>query len=124
LFGIFGFIGLALATIGLYGVMSYSVNRRTREIGIRIALGAQLGAVQRLIVRQGMLLTSIAIALGLPAALLGAKLLSSFLYGVPPQDIVTFTVLPLFLAVIALLACWIPARRAARVDPQAALRCE
>jgi predicted permease len=124
LFGIFGLIGLSLATIGLYGVMSYSVNRRTREIGIRIALGAQLGAVQRLIVRQGMMLTAVAIMIGLPAALLGAKLLSSFLYGVRPRDLATFTVLPVFLAVVALLACWIPARRAARVDPQAALRCE
>ncbi len=124
LFGIFGFIGLVLAATGLYGVISYSVSRRTREIGIRIALGAQLHTVRRLILRQGMTLTAIAVALGLPAAWAVAKFSSSFLYGIRPHDIVTFTVVPLFLAVVALLACWIPARRAARVDPQTALRYE
>lgn len=124
LFGVFGFIGLVLAAVGLYGMMSYSVSRRTHEIGVRIALGAQLGAVQRLIVRQGMVLAVIAVALGLPAALMVAKLCSSFLYGIQPHDTATFTVVPLFLGVVALLACWIPARRAARVDPQAALRYE
>jgi predicted permease len=124
LFGIFGIIGLMLATVGLYGIMSYSVSRRTREIGIRIALGAQIGAVERLIVRQGMLLTTIALALGLPAALVAAKFSSSFLYGVHPHDLVTFVTVPLFLIATALLACWIPAQRAARVDPQTALRYE
>jgi predicted permease len=124
LFGIFGIIGLMLATVGLYGIMSYSVSRRTREIGIRIALGAQIGAVERLIVRQGMLLTIIALALGLPAALVAAKFSSSFLYGVHPHDLVTFVTVPLFLIATALLACWIPAQRAARVDPQSALRYE
>src|SRR5262249_7389082 len=77
LFGIFGFIGLVLAAVGLYGVMSYAVSRRTREIGIRIALGAQVAAIQRLILRQGMLLTLIALAVGLPAALAVAKLFNS-----------------------------------------------
>jgi predicted permease len=124
LFGVFGITGLLLAAIGLYGIMSYSVTRRTREIGIRIALGAQLGAVQRLIVRQGMLLTAIAVGLGLPAALVGAKFSSTFLYGVRPHDLVTFLTVPFLLLVIALLACWIPARRASRVDPQTALRYE
>jgi predicted permease len=124
LFGVFGFVGLALASVGLYGVMSYSVSRRTREIGIRIALGAQLGAVQSLIVRQGMLLTIISLALGLPAAWMAAKFSSSFLYGIRPHDLATFTLVPVLLALIALLACWIPARRAARVDPQTALRYE
>ncbi len=124
LFGIFGLTGLVLATVGLYGVMSYSVSRRTREIGIRIALGAQLGTVQRLVIRQGMLLTVIAIALGLPVALAVAKFSSSFLYGIHPHDLVTFTMLPLFLAAVALFACWIPARRAARINPQTALRSE
>jgi predicted permease len=124
LFGIFGIIGLTLATIGLYGIMSYSVSRRTREIGIRIALGAQLGAVQRLIVGQGMSLAIIALALGVPTALIAAKFSSSFLYGVHPHDLVTFVTVPFFLLGIALLACWLPARRAARVDPQSALRYE
>src|SRR5580698_1948569 len=124
LFGIFGFIGLVLATIGLYGVMSYAVSRRTREIGIRIALGAQLATIRRLILRQGMLLTFIALAVGLPTALAVAKLFNSFLYGVRPHDIVTFTIVPIFLAAVALIACWIPARRAAKVDPQTTLRYE
>ncbi|MGA9717997.1 MAG: ABC transporter permease [Acidobacteriaceae bacterium] len=124
LFGVFGITGLLLAAIGLYGIMSYSVSRRTREIGIRIALGSPLGAVERLIVRQGMLLTVLAVALGLPAALIGAKFSSSFLYGVHPHDTVTFLGVPLCLIGVALLACWIPARRAARVDAQTALRYE
>jgi predicted permease len=124
LFGIFGGIGLLLATVGLYGVISYSVSRRTREIGIRMALGAQVGAVQRLIVGQGMLLTLIALALGLPGAWIAARLASSFLYGVSPHDLVTFVAVPFVLAAVALLACWIPARRAARVDPQTVLRYE
>jgi predicted permease len=124
LFGVFGITGLVLAIVGLYGIMSYSVSRRTREIGIRIALGAQLGTIERLIVRQGMLLTMFAVALGLPAALLGAKFSSSFLYGVRPHDTVTFLIVPMLLIIVALLACWIPARRAARVDPQSALRYE
>ena len=113
-----------LAAIGLYGVMSYSVSRRTREIGIRIALGAQLGAVHRLILRQGMVLTVIAMALGLPAAFAVAGLLSSFLYGVRPHDAITFTLVPLFLALVALAASWLPAQRASRIDPQSALRYE
>jgi ABC-type antimicrobial peptide transport system permease subunit len=124
LFGTFGLTGLLLAAIGLYGIMSYSVSRRTREIGIRLALGAQRGAVQRLVVRQGMLLTAIAVALGLPSALAAAKFSSSFLYGVKPHDLVTFLTVPFFLLGVAWLACWIPARRASRVDPQNALRYE
>jgi ABC-type antimicrobial peptide transport system permease subunit len=104
--------------------MSYSISRRTREIGIRMALGAQSGGVQRLVIRQGMALTLIAVALGLGAAWAVAHLMSSFLYGVPPHDPVTFTFVPLFLASVALLACWLPALRAARVDPLTALRHE
>jgi predicted permease len=124
LFGVFGAIGLTLAAVGLYGVMSYSVSRRTREIGIRMALGAQAGQVQRLIVRQGMILAAIAVMLGIPAAFALAKLFTSVLYGIHNNDPATFTVVPLFLAAVALLACWLPARRAARVNPQIVLRCE
>jgi predicted permease len=124
LFGVFGFVGLLLAAIGLYGVMSYSVSRRTREIGIRLAMGAQIGGLQRLIIRQGMLLALLAVALGLAGALGIAKLLASFLYGVRPHDLVTFIAVPLVLVAVALLACWIPARRAMRVDPLVALRHE
>jgi len=124
LFGVFGLVGLLLAGVGLYGVMSYSVSRRTREIGIRMALGAQTAAVQRLIVRQGMLLTAIALVIGLAAAWAAARLFTSILYGVTPHDLVTFIAVPLFLTAVALLACWIPSRRAARVDPLTALRWE
>jgi predicted permease len=124
LFGVFGTVGLLLAAVGLYGVMSYSISRRTREIGIRMALGSPVGAVQRLVIRQGMLLTSIAVVLGLAAAWAVAKVSASVLYGVRPHDMVTFTVVPLFLAAVAFLACWIPARRAEGVDPLTALRHE
>jgi ABC-type antimicrobial peptide transport system permease subunit len=124
LFGVFGCIGLVLATVGLYGVMSYSVSRRTREIGIRIALGSQPGTVERLILRQGLMLTLIAMALGWPAAWMLSKLASSFLYGIQPHDALTFAVVPLFLSAIALVACWLPARRAASIDPMQALRTE
>ena len=124
LFGVFGCIGLILAAIGLYGVMSYAVSRRTREIGIRMALGARTGTVERLIVRQGMVLAVIAMMLGWPAAWLLSRLASSFLYGIQPHDSLTFTVVPVFLAGIALVACWLPARRAASIDPVQALRTE
>ena len=124
LFGVFGVVGLLLAAVGLYGVMSYSVSRRTREIGIRMALGAQTGEVRGLVVRQGMLLTLIALVLGLAAAWAVARFSAGFLYGVRPHDLVTFTAVPLFLAAVAFLACWIPSLRAARLDPLTALRHE
>jgi len=117
LFGVFGFIGLVLASVGLYGVMNYAVSRRTREIGIRMALGARIGTVEGLIVGQGMILALIAMALGWPAAWIVSRLASSFLYGVQPHDLLTFTAVPAFLACIALVACWLPARRAASIDP-------
>jgi predicted permease len=124
LFGIFGGMGVILAATGLYGVVSYSVSRRTREIGIRIALGARPGTVEGLFVRQGIALTLIALALGWPAAWMLTKIAASLLYGVQPHDAVTFLCVPLFLVAIALVACWIPARRAALVDPMRALRTE
>jgi ABC-type antimicrobial peptide transport system permease subunit len=124
LFGTFGFIGLVLASVGLYGVMSYSVSRRTREIGIRMALGAKPGTVERLVLRQGMILTLVAVALGWPAAWMLSKMASSFLYGIQPHDALTFTLVPPLLAVIALAACYIPARRAAQIEPMQALRTE
>jgi predicted permease len=124
MFGIFGSVGLALAAVGLFSVMSYSVSRRTREIGIRMALGSQVSAVQALIVRQGMMFTLIGGGLGLAASLGAAKFAASLLYGVQPRDAATFTVVPTFLALVALTACWLPARRAAQVDPLTALRHE
>jgi ABC-type antimicrobial peptide transport system permease subunit len=124
LFGVFGGIGLVLAAVGLYGVMSYAVSRRTREIAIRMAVGARPGEVERLIVRQGMTLACIAVALGWPAAWMLSKLAASYLYGIQPHDAITFSAVPLMLAAIALAACWIPARRAATVNPMDALRVE
>jgi len=124
LFGTFGFIGLVLAGVGLYGVMSYSVSRRTREIGIRMALGAKPGTVERLVLRQGIVLTLIAVALGWPAAWMLSRMASSFLYGIQPHDALTFAFVPPFLIGIALVACYIPARRAASIDPMQALRTE
>jgi len=124
LFGVFGGIGLVLAAVGLYGVMSYAVSRRTKEIGIRMALGARSGNVARLIVRQGMVLTLIAMMLGWPVAWMLSRFASSFLYGINPHDAVTFVAVPVFLGAIALVACWLPARRAAAVDPVHALRTE
>lgn len=124
LFGIFGAIGLVLATVGLYGVMSFAVARRTREIGIRMAMGARPAAVLQLVLRRGMMLTFTAIALGWPAAWMLAKLSSSFLYGIRPHDAVTFTLVPVALVLVSLIAAWIPARRAASINPTEALRME
>jgi predicted permease len=122
LFGIFGFLGLGLASVGLYGVINHWVSRRTREIGIRLAIGARTGEVQRLVIRQGMTLAIAALVPGLLIAWSFSKLLASFLYGLPSHDAVTFTSVPLILAAVAFLACWIPSRRVLRVDPNTALR--
>jgi putative ABC transport system permease protein len=124
LFGVFGCVGLLLAAVGLYGVMSYAVSRRTQEIGIRMALGAHITEIQRLIVGQGMVLAAIATVAGLGAAWAVATLFSAFLYGIRPHDPLTFATVPMFLALVALVACWLPSRRAARVSPLEALRHE
>jgi predicted permease len=124
LFGIFGGIGLVLATVGLYGVMSFAVARRTREIGIRMAMGARRAAILRLVLGRGMALTFTALALGWPAAWMLARLSSGFLYGIRPHDAVTFTLVPAVLILVALIAAWIPARRAASIEPTQALRME
>jgi predicted permease len=124
LFGVFGFMGVVLATTGLYGVMSYSIARRTHEIGIRMALGARSGAVELLFLRQGIVLTVTGIALGWPAAWMISRLVRSFLYSVQPHDALTFAAVPILLTAVALLACWIPARRASLVDPAETLRAE
>jgi ABC-type antimicrobial peptide transport system permease subunit len=124
LFGVFGAIGLVLAAIGLYGVMSYAVTRRRRELGIRMAVGARAGAVERLIVRRGLALALIALALGWPAAWMLSHVASSFLYGIQAHDPLTFAAVPVVLMAIALAACWIPARRASSINPTEALRAD
>jgi ABC-type antimicrobial peptide transport system permease subunit len=121
---LFGLTALLLAGIGLYGVMSQAVSRRTREIGIRMALGAGRSDVLRLMLKQGLLLTGLGLVLGLLAALLLTRLIQTLLYGVGTTDPLTFVAVALLLAGVALLACWIPARRAAKVDPMVALRYE
>lgn len=121
---IMGLIALILASVGIYGVMSYSVGERTHEIGVRMAMGATALDVQRLILRNGVTLTFFGMVIGLPLALALAYGLSSLLFGVKVADPFAFLALPLLLAVVAMLACYLPARRAVRLDPLSALRCD
>lgn len=121
---IFAGLAVTLAAIGLYGVMSYSVSQRTREIGIRMALGAQRAQVLKLIVNQGMKVTAIGVLLGIIASLGLTRLIANLLFGVSATDFATFFVLSIILLSVALLACWWPARRASGVDPMVALRAE
>ena len=124
LFTVFGVLALGLAAVGLYGVKAYSVARRTREIGIRMALGAQRGDVQRMILREGTIMLATGVAFGLLLAIATGRLLTGMLYQVSALDPLAFTIAPLVLAAAALLATWLPARRATRIDPMAALRTE
>jgi putative ABC transport system permease protein len=121
---IFGCIALLMAATGLYGVMAYSVTQRTREIGLRIALGAEHTRVLKLVIGQGMVLTSVGIVLGLTGAFMLTRFLQSQLYDTKPTDTLTFVGIPAFLVFVSMIACYIPARRASRVDPAVALRHE
>lgn len=122
--GVFGLLGLVLASVGMYGVMAYSVSQRTREIGIRMAIGAAAKDVVQLVMRQGLTLVIIGLGIGLGGALGASRLLRAVLYGEQTFDVITFTLVPLVLLGVAALATWIPARRAAHVDPAITLRAD
>jgi putative ABC transport system permease protein len=124
LVAVFAALALAMAAIGLYGVLSYTVAQRVPEIGVRMALGADPGDVARLILRQGGVVAFTGIVLGLAAALAASRLLQSLLFGVSARDPLVFTGSAVALLAVALLACWLPARRAASVDPLIALRAD
>jgi putative ABC transport system permease protein len=122
--GASGLLALALAAIGIYGVLSYSVSRRTREIGVRVALGATRGEVAALVVREGLMMTAIGVAIGLAAAAGLTQFLTSILFDVRPGDPLTYAAVSVILIAVALAATWLPARRAASLDPLVALRAE
>ena len=121
---IFGAVAMLLSAIGLYGVMSYSVEQRRREIGIRMALGADVAQVRRMVVAQGLKLTVAGVAIGIASALGSTQVLAGFLFGVGQHDRLVFVGVPLVLGAVALAAVWIPARSATSVDPMIALRAE
>jgi predicted lysophospholipase L1 biosynthesis ABC-type transport system permease subunit len=122
LLAIFAGSALTLAAIGVYGLMAYSVQQRTQEMGVRLALGADASRVRNMVVRQGMTLVAIGVAIGIASAFGLAQVMATFLFGVTPRDPLVFVVVPLVLAAFAWLGVWLPARRAGRVDPMVALR--
>jgi putative ABC transport system permease protein len=124
LLALFAALALILAAVGIYGLMAYSVSQRTHEIGVRLAIGAQRRDVLRLVLRDGAKLTLLGIAIGIIAALTLTRLMAGLLFEVTPTDPATFAAVAILLAVVAFAACYIPARRATRVDPMVALRYE
>jgi ABC-type antimicrobial peptide transport system permease subunit len=122
--GFFGLLALALASIGLYGIISYSVASRTNEIGIRMALGAKQRDVLWLVMREALLMALAGVAAGLPVIFFASRLIATLLYGLPPTDAVSLGLATLSLALVAFVAGYWPARRATRIDPMAALRCD
>jgi ABC-type antimicrobial peptide transport system permease subunit len=124
LLAVFAGVAMLIAAIGIYGVLAYSVNQRTREIGLRMALGSPRAQVLRLIVREGMTVGAIGIGAGLAGALVLSRVLASLVFDVPVRDPLTYVAVAAALAVVALAACVLPARKASRVDPMVALRCD
>jgi putative ABC transport system permease protein len=124
LLGSFAGLTLLLVSMGIYGVMAYSVTQRTHEIGIRMALGANRGDVVRLMLKRGLSLTLLGMGIGIAASLALSRLIAALLFGVPATDPMTFAGIALLLLTVALLACYLPARRAAKLDPLVALRNE
>jgi len=122
--GALGLVGIFLGAVGLYGVIAFTVNRRSQEIGIRMALGAERKDIVRMVVGQGLKLAVVGTAAGLVASFFAMRLMSTMLYGVKPTDPIAFAGSALLVVLVALLAAWIPARRAAAVDPMQALRAE
>jgi putative ABC transport system permease protein len=122
--GLFAAVALLLASVGIFGVLNYAVAQRTQEIGLRVALGAQTRDVLRLVLGQGLRLILFGLAVGLTASLALTRVLAGMLFGVTPTDPLTFVAVSFLLASVALLACYIPARRATKVDPLVALRYE
>jgi ABC-type antimicrobial peptide transport system permease subunit len=117
-----GAIALLLGSVGIYAVITYVVSQRTREIGVRMALGARRADISRMVLREGLGVTLLGIAIGLAGALALTRLMVALLYGVSPTDLTTFAAVPVMLAAVALLASWLPARRAAAVEPLEAIR--
>ncbi|HTG85674.1 MAG TPA: FtsX-like permease family protein, partial [Pyrinomonadaceae bacterium] len=124
LMGLFGACAMLLSAVGIYGLLSHAVTQRTQEMGIRMALGAQVSDVLKLVLKQGMTLALLGEAIGLVAALLLTRLLRGLLFGVTPNDVTTFVAVIGVLSTVALLACYLPARRATKVHPLIALRYE
>jgi ABC-type antimicrobial peptide transport system permease subunit len=124
LFAAFALVALLLCALGLYGLLSFSVSRRTREIGVRVAVGATPASVRGLVLREGLVLAALGIGLGLAAAAFGSRALSALLFAVQPVDPLTFVLVPVALLLVAGIACLLPASRASRVDPIVALRAE
>jgi macrolide transport system ATP-binding/permease protein len=122
--GVMGLLGLILAIVGIYSVVSYAAAQRMQEFGIRIAMGASSRHILKMVLRQGIVVISVGLIFGLAISLVGTRLIATMFFGVKPSDPLTFALVVLFLAAIALFACWIPARRATRIDPLVALRHE